>query len=144
MRGEAKVTLPQAYCISLPRYIAVNKHGFYTSAFQSSCFVLSAMVGKIKQRVCVKFCVELGKSPTETIQMLREAFGEYSLSRTAVFEWDSRFKAGRRRRTFRATKHQQNDKILNKFENSSTESVAEHSMSSQTPFRSVMEFARRS
>jgi hypothetical protein len=26
--------------------------------------------------------------------MLREAFGEYSLSWTAVFEWHSRFKAG--------------------------------------------------
>jgi hypothetical protein len=26
--------------------------------------------------------------------MLREAFGEYSLSRAAVFEWHSRFKAG--------------------------------------------------
>jgi hypothetical protein len=27
--------------------------------------------------------------------MLREAFGEHSLSRAAVFEWHSRFKAGR-------------------------------------------------
>jgi hypothetical protein len=27
--------------------------------------------------------------------MLREAFGEHSLSRTAVFEWHSRFKPGR-------------------------------------------------
>jgi hypothetical protein len=28
----------------------------------------------------------LGKSPTETLEMLRETFGEHSLSRTAVFE----------------------------------------------------------
>jgi hypothetical protein len=27
--------------------------------------------------------------------MILEAFGEYSLSRTVVFEWHSRFKAGR-------------------------------------------------
>jgi transposase len=27
--------------------------------------------------------------------MLREAFGEHSLRRTPVFEWHSRFKAGR-------------------------------------------------
>jgi hypothetical protein len=39
--------------------------------------------------------VKLSKSSTETHEMFREAFGEHSLSRTAVFEWHSRFKAGR-------------------------------------------------
>jgi hypothetical protein len=39
--------------------------------------------------------VKLSKSSTETPVMLREAFGEYSLSQTVVFEWHSRFKAGR-------------------------------------------------
>jgi hypothetical protein len=39
--------------------------------------------------------VKLGKSATETLGMLREAFGEHSLSQTAVFECHSRFKAGR-------------------------------------------------
>jgi hypothetical protein len=50
------------------------------------------MDGKIKQRVSIKFCVKFGKSATETLEMLCEAFGEHSLSRTAVFEWHSRFK----------------------------------------------------
>jgi hypothetical protein len=45
--------------------------------------------------MCIKFCMTLNKSATETIEMLCEAFGEHSLSRTAVFEWHSRFKAGR-------------------------------------------------
>jgi hypothetical protein len=49
---------------------------------------------KIQQRVCIKFYVKLGKFATETLEMLRETFGEHSLSRTAVFEWHSRFKAG--------------------------------------------------
>jgi hypothetical protein len=44
------------------------------------------MDGKIEQRVCINFLVKLGKSDTETFEMLREAFGEYSVSRTAVFE----------------------------------------------------------
>jgi hypothetical protein len=44
------------------------------------------MDGKIEQRVCIMFCVKLGKSATEILQMLREAFGEHSLSRTAVFQ----------------------------------------------------------
>jgi hypothetical protein len=39
--------------------------------------------------------MKLGKSATETLEMLFEAFGEHSLSRKAVFEWHSRFKAGR-------------------------------------------------
>jgi transposase len=39
--------------------------------------------------------VKLGKSATKVLEMLREAFGEHSLSQTAVFEWCSRFKAGR-------------------------------------------------
>jgi hypothetical protein len=49
------------------------------------------MDGKIKQCVCIKFCVKLGKSATETPEMLHEAFGEHSLSWTAVFEWHSCF-----------------------------------------------------
>jgi hypothetical protein len=51
------------------------------------------MDSKIEQRVCIKFCVKLGKSATKTLKMLCEAFGEHYLSRTTVFEWHSRFKA---------------------------------------------------
>jgi hypothetical protein len=65
------------------------------SAFSTLYFALSAMDGKIEQHVCIKFCMKLGKSDTETPKMLREALGEHSLSRTAVFEWHSHFKVGR-------------------------------------------------
>jgi hypothetical protein len=44
------------------------------------------MDGKIEQCACIKFCVKLGKSATNTLEILHEAFGEHSLSRTAVFE----------------------------------------------------------
>jgi hypothetical protein len=64
-------------------------------AFLTSCFVLSAMDGKIEQHICGKFCVKLDKSATETLEMLHEVFGEHSLRRRAVFEWHSRFKASR-------------------------------------------------
>jgi hypothetical protein len=39
--------------------------------------------------------VKLCKSATKILEMLHEAFGEHSSSWTAVFEWHSRFKAGR-------------------------------------------------
>jgi hypothetical protein len=44
------------------------------------------MDGKIYQLVRIKFCGKLGKSATETLEMLREVFGEHSLNCTAVFE----------------------------------------------------------
>jgi hypothetical protein len=56
------------------------------SAFYTSSFVLSVMDGKIEQRVCIKFCMQLNKSATKTPEMLREAFGKHSLCQTVVFE----------------------------------------------------------
>jgi hypothetical protein len=53
------------------------------------------MDGKIKQCVCIKFCVKLSKSATETTEILQEVFGEHSLSQTLVSEWHSSFKADR-------------------------------------------------
>jgi hypothetical protein len=53
---------------------------FYANAYSTLCFVLSAMDGKSKQRVCIKFCMKLSKSAVETLEMLFEAFGEHSLS----------------------------------------------------------------
>jgi hypothetical protein len=43
------------------------------------------MDGKIEQCVCIKYCMKLGKSATETPEMLHEAFEEHSLSQTVVF-----------------------------------------------------------
>jgi hypothetical protein len=52
------------------------------------------MYGKIEQRVCIKFCVKIGKSATETLEMPRQDLGEHSLSWKAIFEWHSCFKVG--------------------------------------------------
>jgi hypothetical protein len=56
--------------------------------------VLSAMDGKIEQHVCIKFCVKLSEFTAKSVEVLCEAFGEHSLSWTAVFEWHSHLKAG--------------------------------------------------
>jgi hypothetical protein len=106
------------------------------------------MDGKIEQLVCIKFCLKLGKSATETLEMLHETVGEHCLSRTAVFKWRSRFKAGRvsveddecsgRPSTSITTENVENIRQL------IMKTVAEQSISSHTLLESVVEFARRS
>ena len=53
------------------------------------------MYQKKEQRVCIKFCASLGKSVTETLEMIQQGFGDQSLSRIQVFQWHGRFKTGR-------------------------------------------------
>ncbi|UYV85184.1 hypothetical protein LAZ67_X004851 [Cordylochernes scorpioides] len=53
------------------------------------------MEQKLKQRICIEFCVKLQISATETFEMLDKAFPNDAPKRTTVFEWHSRFKAGR-------------------------------------------------
>src|SRR5215475_1605402 len=48
-----------------------------------------------EQRICVKFCVKVGKSIIETFEMLEIAFGEEAMCRTQTYEWWKRFKEGR-------------------------------------------------
>ena len=43
----------------------------------------------------MKFCVKLGKSATETYDLLKKAYGDECLSCTQVFEWFKKFKEGR-------------------------------------------------
>ena len=45
-----------------------------------------------EQRVCIKFCVRLGKTGSETFEMLKQAFGDSCMSRNRTFEWFERFK----------------------------------------------------
>jgi len=49
----------------------------------------------VEQRVNVKFCVQLGKSATETYDLLKKVYSDKCLSCTQVFEWFKRFKEGR-------------------------------------------------
>jgi hypothetical protein len=100
---------------------------FLRKPFSTLCFILSAMAGKIKQRVCIKFCVKLDKSTAKTLEMLHEALENIFLSLTAVFELHSHFKAGQvsvegdkhsgRPSTSKTTEN------VEKFENSSIKTV---------------------
>ncbi|UYV84404.1 hypothetical protein LAZ67_X002024 [Cordylochernes scorpioides] len=48
-----------------------------------------------KQRVWIEFCFKIGKTTSESFQMLKVAFKEAALSQLRIFEWCARFKAGR-------------------------------------------------
>ena len=49
----------------------------------------------VKQRINLKFLVRLGKTPTEALKLLQEVYGDDTMSRTCLCEWDRRFKEGR-------------------------------------------------
>lgn len=53
------------------------------------------MQGCKDQRLSLKYYFELGKSASEAHKLLKEEFGEDSISRSRAYDWYSRFKNGR-------------------------------------------------
>jgi [histone H3]-lysine36 N-dimethyltransferase SETMAR len=49
---------------------------------------------KIEQRICIKFCYKIGKSASETLNLLKVAFGIENVNKSSTFRWYSRFKNG--------------------------------------------------
>jgi hypothetical protein len=63
--------------------------------FQLPICAVRRMNVQFEQRVNIKFCVKLGKTATETSQLLRDTYGDEALPRARVFEWHRRFVSGR-------------------------------------------------
>jgi hypothetical protein len=53
------------------------------------------MCESTKQCICIKFCFKIGKTVTETYQLLQQAYGEDAVGLTQVFDWFHQFKEGR-------------------------------------------------
>ena len=53
------------------------------------------MTEKQDQRICIKFFFHLGKTSSETIQMMQKAFGNECISKMRIKEWYNCFKGGR-------------------------------------------------
>jgi hypothetical protein len=49
----------------------------------------------LEQRINIKFCVKIVKSTSETLALLTVAYGEYTMKKSNVFEWQRQFKEGR-------------------------------------------------
>jgi len=43
------------------------------------------MCESTEQRICIKFCFKIGKTATETYQLLQQVYGEDAMGRTQVF-----------------------------------------------------------
>jgi len=69
----------------------------YGRKVHSSFCVLSwvKMQRSLEQRYAIKFCVQLRKSGSETLQLLRTAYGDAVLSSSQVLRWYKAFKDGR-------------------------------------------------
>jgi len=72
--------------------LAVVGHGSNMCVY---VIVIFTMCESTKQRICIKFCFKIGKTTTETYQLLQQAYGEDAVGRTQVFDLFCRFKEGR-------------------------------------------------
>ena len=54
------------------------------------------MQRSLEQRYTIKFCVKLRKSGSETLQLLRTAYGDAVLSSAQVLRWYKAFNDGRK------------------------------------------------
>ena len=65
-------------------------HSWWISKMESGC------EDTLEEQYAIKLCFKLGKNATETYGMLQTAFGSSCMNRASVFEWDKRFKEGRK------------------------------------------------
>ena len=72
--------------------LAVVGRGSNTCVYVIAIFT---MCESSEQRTCIKFCSKIGKTSTETYQLLQQAYGEDAMGYTQVFDWFHRFKEGR-------------------------------------------------
>ena len=49
-----------------------------------------------RRKIIIKFCVDLGKTPTETMKMVKDANRSSNVSRSLVFKLHKRFSEGRK------------------------------------------------
>jgi len=72
--------------------LAVVFRGSNTCVYVIAIFT---MCESTEQSICIKFCFKIGKPATKTYQLLQQAYSEYAMGRTQVFDWFRRFKEGR-------------------------------------------------
>ena len=64
--------------------LAIVGRGSNTCVYVIAIFT---MCGSTKQRICIKFCFKIGKTATETYQLLQQAYCEDAVGYIQVFDW---------------------------------------------------------
>ena len=72
--------------------LAVVGRGSNTCNYVIAIFM---MCESTTQHICIKFCFKIGKTATETYQLLQQANCEDAMGHTQAFDWFHRFKEGR-------------------------------------------------
>ena len=85
------------FCIARFSVKALSLWPFCENLIKLRIFVFFSLVLRMstEQRINQKLLVRLGNSPTETLKLLQEVYGDDTMSRTRLFEWHRRFKEGR-------------------------------------------------
>ena len=71
--------------------LAVVSRGSNTCVYVIAIFT---MCESTAQCICIKFRFKIGKTATETYQLLPQTYGEDAMDSTQVFDWFRRFKEG--------------------------------------------------
>lgn len=61
------------------------------NSYNFNVSVAFVMPNKQEQRVCIKFCVKLEKSVTETFEMIKKVFDDEVMNRFKTFKLDNIF-----------------------------------------------------
>ena len=72
--------------------LAIVGRGSNTCVYVIAIFTMCEIK---EQCICIKFCFKIGKTATETYQLLQQAYGEDEMGRTQVLDWFRRFNEGR-------------------------------------------------
>ena len=68
---------------------------FQTLKMKPSSSEKTTFSNKVEQRAVIKFCVDIGKTPTETHKFIKQSVTHSNVSRSLVFKWHKRFSDGR-------------------------------------------------
>ena len=71
------------------------ENNIFASAASLEMATNLSLLRKLETRAVIKFCKDLGKTPTDTYKMLQKSRREKCVSRALVFKWHKRLSEGR-------------------------------------------------
>jgi len=72
-----------------------EKSGFEALKTGSALLKKGTFAEKVERRAVIMFCVDIGKTPTETHKILKQSEKQSKISRSLIFKWHKRFADGR-------------------------------------------------